>query len=121
MAYGLRTVRTARGHLAQHTVFERREKKPMSSTTYSEFEDWLPRPAALGLALGLWITGFAVAGAVVWRLHDAASGPTFTAMSPEMTRPPANATASGAVIVIPEDLVVGHRTPRTGVTMRQKP
>jgi hypothetical protein len=90
----------------------------MSSTTYSEFEDWLPRPAAFGLALGLWITGFAVAGAAAWRMDGAAPEPTAPTAT---TRGGVDSTTSGTVIVIPEDVVVGRRRPAAGVTMKQKP
>ncbi len=91
----------------------------MSSTTYSEFEDWLPRPTAFGLALGLWITGFAIAGAAAWRMHGAAPEPTGT---PTATTPGSvDSTASETVIVIPQDVVVGHKRPAAGVTMKQKP
>jgi hypothetical protein len=94
----------------------------MSSTTYSEFEDWLPRPAALRLALALWIAGFAVAGAAATRLHDAAPGAarSLPATNDETTQAP-DSTASGGVIVIPEDVVVGHRAPSVGAAMKQKP
>jgi hypothetical protein len=83
----------------------------MNSTTYSEFEDWLPRPAALKLGLALWIAGFALAGAAALHPHRAASQPA--AYSSETTE------ASG-VLVLPEDVVVGHRSSE-GATLKQKP
>jgi hypothetical protein len=94
----------------------------MNSTTYSEFEEWLPRPAALWLALGLWVAGLAVAGAATWRMHRVGPAPTVTSTTTvgETTVAPADGAASGAVIVIPEDVVVGRRTP-PGVTLKQRP
>ena len=47
----------------------------MNSTTYSEFEDWLPRPAALKLGLALWIAGIALAGTAALHKHRAAPLP----------------------------------------------
>jgi hypothetical protein len=83
----------------------------MNSTTYSEFEEWLPRPAALKLGLALWIAGFAVAGAAALHKHRAAPLPeTFSSQTSE---------ASG-VLVLPEDVVIGHRSSE-GATLKQKP
>jgi hypothetical protein len=93
----------------------------MNSTTYSEFEDWLPRPAALRLAFALWIAGFLVAGAATWRMHRPGPAPTDTsAVTTEVTQAP-ESSEPGSVEVIPEDVVVGHRPPSTGATLRQKP
>src|SRR5580698_8892199 len=47
----------------------------MNSTTYSEFEDWLPRPSALKLALVLWMAGLALAVGVGARMHSTAHEP----------------------------------------------
>ncbi len=83
----------------------------MNSTTYSEFEEWLPRPAALKLGLAVWIAGFLVAGAAALHTHRAAPRPhTFSSEAPE---------ASG-VLVLPEDVVIGHRYGE-GATLKQKP
>jgi hypothetical protein len=83
----------------------------MKSTTYSEFEDWLPRPAALKLGLALWIAGIALAGAAALHKHRAAPMPdTVSSETPE---------ASG-VLVLPEDVVIGHRSSQ-GATLKQKP
>jgi hypothetical protein len=92
----------------------------MNSTTYSEFEDWLPRPAALKLAFALWIAGFLVAGATSWRMHRPGPAPTETPATTEVTQAP-ESSELGSVEVIPEDVVIGHRAPSTGVTLRQKP
>lgn len=94
----------------------------MNSTTYSEFEDWLPRPAALRLAFVLWIAGFLVAGAATWRMHRPGPAPieTSTAATTEVVQAP-ESSAPGTVEVIPEDVVIGHRAPSTGATLRQKP
>ena len=95
----------------------------MNSTTYSEFEDWLPRPAALKLAFALWVAGFVVAGAATWRMHHSGPAPIETstaATTGEMTQAP-ESSQSGAVEVIPEDVVIGHRAASTGATLRQKP
>jgi hypothetical protein len=99
----------------------------MSSTTYSEFEDWLPRPAAFKLAIGLWVAGFAVAGAAAWHMQRAepqpgpTSSPTFSSAGAAADYAPADSAGPAAVEVLPEDVVVGHRAPTPGVTLRQKP
>jgi hypothetical protein len=99
----------------------------MSSTTYSEFEDWLPRPAAFKLAIGLWITGFAVAGAAAWHMERAApapvptSSPSFSSAGARVDSAPDDSAGPTPVEVIPEDVVVGRRAPKPGVTLRQKP
>jgi hypothetical protein len=93
----------------------------MNSTTYSEFEDWLPRPAALKLAFTLWIIGFVVAGAAAWHMHRPGPAPveTSTATSEAIQAP--ESSEPGSVEVLPEDVVFGHRAPSTGATLRQKP
>ena len=48
----------------------------MNSTTYSEFEEWLPRPAALKLGLAVWIAGLVVAGAAALHTHGRRLCPT---------------------------------------------
>ncbi len=96
----------------------------MDSTTYSEFEDWLPRPSALRLGLALWIAGVALAVAVGARVHRTAPEPasTFTSSSGmEVYGVPVDSAAPASVVVLPEDVVVGHRKASPGVTLRQKP
>ena len=83
----------------------------MNSTTYSEFEDWVPRPAALKLGLALWIAGFVVAGAAALHGHRAVPPPH--TYSPETSEAP-------GVLVLPEDVVIGHRSSE-GATLKQKP
>jgi hypothetical protein len=92
----------------------------MNSTTYSEFENWLPRPAALRLAFALWIAGFLVAAAATWRMHRPAPAPIVarTDTTTVVTQAP---ESSESVEVIPEDVLIGHRTPSTGATLRQEP
>jgi hypothetical protein len=100
------------------------EDKTMNSTTYSEFEDWLPRPSALRLAVALWIAGLALAVAVGARVQRTAPGPasTFTSsMGTEAHGVPVDSAAPASVVVLPEDVVVGHRKASPGVTLRQKP
>jgi hypothetical protein len=96
----------------------------MNSTTYSEFEDWLPRPSALKLALVLWMAGLALAVGVGARMHSTAHEPAsaFTSSSGiERYGVAVDSTGSASVVVLPEDVVVGHRTPSVGVTLKQKP
>jgi hypothetical protein len=95
----------------------------MNSTTYSEFEDWLPRPSALRLAFALWMAGLALAVAVGARLQGTAHGPasTFTSSGIENYGASVDSTASASVVVLPEDVVVGHRKASPGVTLKQKP
>ncbi len=95
----------------------------MNSTTYSEFEDWLPRPSALRLALVLWIAGVALAVAVGARVHGTAHAraSTFTSSGMEAYGASVDSTASASVVVLPEDVVVGHRKASPGVTLKQKP
>jgi hypothetical protein len=96
----------------------------MNSTTYSEFEDWLPRPSALRLAFALWMVGLALAVTVGARMHGTAheSASSFTSSSGMETYDVFVGSAEPAsVVVLPEDVVVGHRMPRAGVTLKQRP
>jgi hypothetical protein len=95
----------------------------MNSSTYSEFEDWLPRPAALRLAFALWMAGLALAVAVGARMHRPAPAPasTFTSSGMGADGVLVDSAAPGSVVVLPEDVVVGHRKASPGVTLQQKP
>jgi hypothetical protein len=88
------------------------------------FEKWLPRRATLQVVIGIWVAAFAVASASVWRMDRQ------TARTDEMRVTPPEAAAptetvsdmakSERPVVMPEDLIVGHRTPRIGVALSQK-
>jgi hypothetical protein len=82
----------------------------MNSATYSEFEEWLPRPAALRLAFVLWAVGFVVAGAATWRMHPGAVPAETSTVATKVTQAP-ESTDPGFLEVIPEDVVIGHRAP----------
>jgi hypothetical protein len=75
-------------------------------------------------ALGLWTAGFALAGASTWHLHRAAvvhgdtNEPSSCAAPSEE---PADTAEPEGVVFMPTDMIVGRTTPRTGVTMVQKP
>jgi hypothetical protein len=89
------------------------------------FEKWLPRRATLQVVLGIWVAGFAVAGAIVWRMdHHTARTDEMRVTSPAVAAAPTEAVSDMAgserPLVMPVDLIVGHRTPSIGVTLRQK-
>jgi hypothetical protein len=90
------------------------------------FEEWLPRRTALLTALAIWVIGLALAGASAWRMQHPAvrAYETNEAPTPAVATPdeaPAETTESEGAVLLPEDLVVGRRTPTTGVTQLQKP
>jgi hypothetical protein len=95
-----------------------REENPMHRRMPLDlFEQWLPaRPVRL-LALGIWLAAFALAGATAWRMHHETVGIEETNGSAVPVTDPAD---KGAVLM-PEDAIVGVRTPRLGVTQAQKP
>ena len=89
------------------------------------FEKWLPRRAALQLALGIWVAGFVVAGATAWRMHHPTGGAGDTAGTASdvvgtSTEAASDGTESDRVLM-PVDAIVGQRTPKIGVALRQKP
>jgi hypothetical protein len=96
-----------------------------SGTTIGRDDEWLPRRGALLTALGLWVAGLALGGASLWRMQHA------TAEIPERTEGLASEseTPTGAlddtaepdaVMSMPRDVIVAHRTPRHhGVTLMQ--
>ena len=85
----------------------------MNSTTYSEFEDWLPRPAALRLAFALWVSRPSALAVGVGAAPCAARRPHLLPRSRHRASRrkaiPVDSTASASVVVLPEDVVVGHR------------
>jgi hypothetical protein len=82
------------------------------------FEQWLPARPVLLAALGIWLAAFALAGATAWRMHHETVGTEETSGSAVPVADPAD--FNGAVLM-PEDAIVGVRTPRLGVTQSQKP
>ena len=89
------------------------------------FEQWLPRRAALQVALGIWTAGFVVAGATAWRMHHPAGG-TYdtTGTASDVVETPTEAASESAEsdrVLMPIDVIVGLRTPKIGVALRRKP
>ncbi len=98
----------------------------MIAHTKSDFETWLPPPAALRVALGLWLAGFFVAGAAAIRLHQVPSTacetpPETFLVSPAPRQPGSAAIEANDVLVMPEDVIYARQTPATGATMEQEP
>jgi len=89
------------------------------------FEQWLPRRAALQIALGIWAAGFVVAGATAWRMHHQTRGAYDTAATAsDVVGTPTEAASDGAEsdrVLMPIDVIVGLRTPKIGMALRQKP
>ncbi len=89
------------------------------------FERWLPRPAALRLALGIWVAGFVVAGATAWRMHHPTEGNYETAGTTfDVVGAPTEAASDSAEsdrVLMPIDVIVGLRRTKIGVALRQKP
>jgi hypothetical protein len=89
------------------------------------FEKWLPRRVSLKVALGIWVAGFVVAGATAWRMDHPTAGPheaTRVAVDVEPAPPEAaSESAESERVVMPVDEIVGIRTPKVGVALRQKP
>ena len=88
------------------------------------FEKWLPRRATLQVVIGIWVAGFAVAGASVWRMdRQNARTNEIRVTSPEAATPTeavSDMAKSDRPLVMPVDLIVGHGTQRIGVTLSQK-
>ena len=107
----------------------------MRSETQLGFEEWLPRRAALLTALGMWVAGFVLAGASAWRIQDQsrwtdeanqsatspAATPNTSCDNPTSDMAADTAEPQGGAVFMPGDVVVGRRTPGTGVTQMQKP
>jgi hypothetical protein len=86
---------------------------------------FVPRRATLRAVIGIWVAGLAVAGATVWRMdHQTARTRETRVTVPEVAAAPTEAlpdmSGSEIPLYMPVDLIVGHRTPRIGVTLRQK-
>ena len=61
------------------------------------FEKWLPRRATLQVVIGVWMAGFAVAGATVWRMdHPTARTHETRVISPEVAAAPTEAVSDMA-------------------------
>ena len=88
------------------------------------FEKWLPRRGALQVALGVWVAGSVVAGATAWRMNHPTVGteePTGTTAEVVGTPTETDSAGSERVVLMPIDGIVGLRTPKIGVALRQKP
>jgi hypothetical protein len=103
----------------------------MNSTSYFGFEECLSRPAALLVALGLWVAGLAMVGAVALRMHHGGTAPetseifttseTSAEGAPMVLDTSSEPTESAGVLVMPQDTVLAHEVPTAGVTLKQKP
>ena len=89
------------------------------------FEKWLPRRVSLKIALGIWGAGFLVAGATAWRMDHPTAGAhetTGIVVDVDGAQPAAASdSAESERVVMPVDEIVGLRTPKVGVALRQKP
>ena len=98
----------------------------LSALQLDVFEQCVPRRAALLMAAGIWVAGFALAGGTAWRLNqqtvrrNEVSG-LASVIAATRTEPADDAAESAEAVVMPLDVVVGLRTPRIGVTLIQKP
>jgi len=97
----------------------------MNSGTKIGRDEWLPRRNALLTALGIWVAGFALGGASLWRMQHATAGipvgtEGFTSESESPTEALDDTAEPDAVISMPRDVIVAHRTPKHhGVTLMQ--
>jgi hypothetical protein len=97
----------------------------MTSGTEFGRDEWLPRRNALLTALGIWVAGFALGGASLWRMQHATAGIserteglTFESETP--TEAFDDTPEPDAVMSMPRDVIVAHRTPKHhGVTLMQ--
>jgi hypothetical protein len=88
--------------------------------------EFVPNRAALVTAVAVWTTGFAIAGASAWRMHQATAATDPSAEAPDVavaapSEEPADTAEPEGVVYMPLDVVVGRRTPVTGVMSMQKP
>jgi hypothetical protein len=98
----------------------------MNAATQIGFDELMPRRAGLLLALGIWMAGFALTGAVAWRMQHHGS---VRAMNVQAATSAPQAAQTDAyedspepgASFMPEDTVVAHRVPRGSATMMQKP
>jgi hypothetical protein len=80
-------------------------------------------------AAALWTTGFAIAGASAWRMHQASAATSSSAEPTDWTdwavaapsEESAATSEADGVVYMPMDVIVGRRTPLTGVVSMQKP
>jgi hypothetical protein len=103
----------------------------MNSTSYFGFGECLSRPASLLVALGLWVAGLAMVGAVALRMHHGTTALAMDEMSttseisaegaPTVSDTSSDPTESAGVMVMPQDSVLAHEAPAAGVTMKQNP
>jgi hypothetical protein len=84
------------------------------------FEQWLPRRPALMVAVGLWVAGFGMAGASAWRMHPQTVGVEMNGNGATPIDAVSDTAELEEAVFLPEDVVVGLRTPRIGVTLPQK-
>ncbi|HEX4445961.1 MAG TPA: hypothetical protein VH044_04470 [Polyangiaceae bacterium] len=97
----------------------------MNAATPIGFDEWMPRRAGLLLALGIWMAGFALTGAVAWRMHHqdvvgAADGRATSAQQAVQADPDDDKAEPGTSFM-PEDTVVAHRSQHGDSTMMQGP
>ena len=89
------------------------------------FEKWLPRRAALQIALGIWVAGFVVAGANAWRMRQPTAGMYETGgTGVDVVGTPTEAASDSTEsegVLMPIEVIVGRRTPKIGAALRQKP
>ena len=98
----------------------------MIAETRSDFEIWLPPPAAWRVAIGLWIAGCVLAGAAAVLMNPHARSATHaasTSAAPTQVEAPSAGASTDpeGVQVMPQDVVYGHAVSRPGVTLKQKP
>jgi hypothetical protein len=82
------------------------------------------RRTGLLVALGIWMAGFALTGAVAWRMDHPRGGipaTESTSSSTEATPTEGTETPAPGAAFMPEDTVVGRRMPRDNATMMQRP
>jgi hypothetical protein len=77
------------------------------------------------IALGLWLSGLLLAGASAIRMHRAGAAggdygpPSWAASTPSESLEQADEVHG--TLVLPMDVIKGHRAPRPGVVLMQKP
>ena len=97
----------------------------MNSGTKIGGREWDPRRVELLTALGIWVAGFALGGASLWRMQHATDGTLertegLTSESETPTEALDDTAEPDAVMSMPGDVIVAHRTPKSGgVTLMQ--
>jgi hypothetical protein len=80
---------------------------------------------AVTIALGLWLSGFVLAGASAIRMHRAGAmgadygPPSWAESTPSESSEQAD--EANGTLVLPMDVIKGHRAARSGVVLMQKP